>query len=100
MTATVELDTVHGTLDSLVWFHLDLSNDVLYLRDSRSRNERVFGEETPEGFTLLRKEDGKVAGVTVVCFWEQYGHGDIKRATLDSLRDEVARWAGDHFSLS
>lgn len=34
----VETDTIEGTINRTLWFHYDMSNDVLYLRYQDSRN--------------------------------------------------------------
>jgi hypothetical protein len=96
MAAAIEIDTLQGTLDDAVWFHLDLSNDVLYFRLQETRQEPVFGEETPEGITLLRTEEGHVAGMTIVHYWRRFGSGDLSSASIHAIKERVAAWAQDH----
>ncbi len=96
MAKAVEIDTLQGTLDESLWFHLDLSNDVLYLRDQGTRNQAVFGEETPEGFTVLRTNKGEFAGMTIVNYWGRYGSGDLGRASIYIVKERVAAWAQRH----
>ncbi len=97
MAATVEIDTLQGILGGSVWFHLDLSNDVLYLRTETTRTERVFGEEVPAGFTVLRTDSGDIAGMTVVNYWSRFGAGDLGAASIRDIQVQVAGWAMRHF---
>src|ERR1051325_4602226 len=93
MAETVELDMLQGVLSGRTWFHLDLENDVLYLCNEVFRNERVFGEESPEGFTILRTDSGELAGITAVSFWKQFGAGWLKQASIEAVKESVAAWA-------
>jgi hypothetical protein len=97
MAASVEIDTLQGTLDESVWFHLDLTNDVLYLRNEATRGSQVFGEETPDGFTVLRTDNGSLAGMTIVNYWRRFGSGELSSASIRKVRDRVAGWAQKHF---
>lgn len=96
MAAAIEIDTLQGTLDDSVWFHLDLSNDVLYFRLQRTRHDPVFGEEAPEGFTLLRTDGGLAAGMTIVHYWKRFGSGDLSRASIHTIKERVSAWAQTH----
>ena len=96
MAEAVEIDTLQGSLGDSIWFHFDLNNDVLYLRDQATRNERVFGEENPEGFTVLRTDDGKLAGMTVVNYWGRFGSGNLGSARIHTVKERVAEWAKSH----
>ena len=98
MAAAVEIDTLQGILGDSVWFHLDLSNDVLYLRKQASRNEPAFGEETPDGFTVLHTDGGEVVGMTVVKYWRRFGSGDLNTASIQTVKERVAAWAQAHFA--
>ncbi|MEP6755079.1 MAG: hypothetical protein ABJA67_06240 [Chthonomonadales bacterium] len=93
MATTLDLDTIQGVIPDNLWFHLDVSNDVLYLRKAETRNAIVFGEETREGFTLLRTDSGEYAGLTVVDYWKSYGHGNIDSTTFGLIRSQVGEWA-------
>jgi hypothetical protein len=96
MAGAVEVDTLQGSLGDSIWFHFDLDNDVLYLRDQATRNEPVFGEEDPDGFTVLRTDDGKFAGMTIVTYWERFGSGELGRASIHAVKERVAEWAKSH----
>ena len=93
MASAIEIDTLQGTLGDSIWFHLDLSTDVLYVRSQATRNEPAFGEETPEGFTLLRTDSGDFAGITVVNYWEHFGSGDLAHTSIHAVKKQVAAWA-------
>jgi len=93
MAAAIVIDTLQGTLGESIWYHLDLSNDVLYLRQESSRNEPVFGEETSEGFTLLRTDNGDFAGMTVVNYWRRFGYCEVCTASIHTVKERVAAWA-------
>ena len=97
MAAAIEVDTLQGVLGSNVWFHLDLDNDVLYLREHDTRREPAFGEESPEGFTILYTDSGRVAGMTVVNYWHRFGRGDVTRSSIQSVKDQLSAWAQRHF---
>src|ERR1041385_1089768 len=97
MAAAVEIDTLQGVLDDRVWFHLDLTNDVLYLRSQTTRNARVFGEDTPEGFTVPRTNNGEFTGMTVVNYWRQFGSDNLDAATFQTVKERVSAWAESHF---
>lgn len=73
-----------------MWFHIDLSNDVLYLRSQATSNQTAFGEETPEGFTVLRTDDGKFAGMTIVNYWERFGSGDLGDTRIQTVKERIA----------
>src|SRR5690349_10670666 len=97
MAATVEIDTLQGTLGDSVWFHLDLTSDVLYLRNQDMRNDSVFGEENSDGCTVLHTDSGDFAGMTIVNYWKRFGSGELDKASIKKVRDRVAVWAREHF---
>lgn len=96
MAGTIEIDTLQGFLGDSIWFHLDLDNDVLYLREQATRNMPVYGEEDSNGFTVLRTDDGKFAGMTIVTYWKRFGTGDLGRASIHTVKERVAEWARSH----
>ena len=76
-------DTLEGTIDSTLWYHYDVTSDVLYLRLVSERQTQTVGEETDEGFILLRREqDDQPVGLTVVNWWKRFGQGPLP----DSLK--------------
>lgn len=85
-------ESIEGTAGSL-WFHYDLSNDVLYLRLTSAREVEAYGEEDDSGFIVLRSVAGdRPVGMTIVNWWKRFGEGSFP----DSVREIVARvepWA-------
>ncbi len=82
------MDTIEG-VDNSIWYHYDLSNDVLYLRLDSKRNQEAYGEETSDGFILLRAADGAVVGMTVVDYWMRFGNGALRETPLRSLEASI-----------
>jgi hypothetical protein len=84
------MDTIEGTIDAHLWYHYDMDNDVLYLRLASQRDVEAFGEETPDGFILLRNADNDVAGMTVVDYWRRFGEGRLQDVPLKTLSASIA----------
>ncbi len=84
--------SIEGSAGSF-WFHYDLGDDVLYLRFATERETESHGEETEDGFILLRAlADDRVLGLTIVNWWKRFGQG----ALPDSMAGIAARiepWA-------
>ena len=79
----VRTDVIEGVINDAVWFHYDLADDVLYLRLAAHRETPTLGEETPDGYILLRRErDDLAIGLTIVSWWKRFGQGQLP----DSLR--------------
>jgi len=96
MATAAAIDLFEGLLPGDAWFHLDVGNDVLYLRNAKNRDQPVVGEETSDGLTRLTTGNGSYAGLTVTGFWRRYGEGGVQSATLASTSDLIARWANTH----
>ncbi len=80
----VVTDTLEGTVNQVLWYHYDLTNDVLYLRLTSERQTPTVAEETADGFLLVRREnDGVPVGLTVVNWWKRFGQGNLP----DSIRE-------------
>lgn len=80
-------DVIEGTIDGVVWYRYDLTNDVLYMRLAAERETRTVGEETPDGLVLLRREDNdEPVGITIINWWKRFGDGPLP----DSIR-QIAR---------
>lgn len=75
---------LEGLLDDALWYHLDVARDVLYIRFvSESRTEAV-GEETDDGFILLRDpQTDRPIGLTIVNWWKRFGHGVLPDRITD-----------------
>lgn len=89
-------DAIEGMIGAgaaALWFHYDITADVLYLRLASERTSETTGEETPQGVILLRRDaDNKPVGLTVVDWWKRFGRGSLP----DSLRElerSIEPWA-------
>lgn len=77
------IETIEGVVGTL-WYHYDVADDVLYLRLKDQRDAPTVGEETDDGFILLRDEaTDKTVGLTVVNWWKRFGSGEFP----DSIRE-------------
>ncbi len=89
----VVTDTLEGTVDQVLWYHYDITNDVLYLRLAAHRETPTMSEETSEGFLLLRGEDnGEPVGLTVVNWWKRFGSGNLPDS-IKELEGYIEPWA-------
>ena len=89
----VVTDVIEGVVDETLWFHYDITNDVLYLRLASHRERSTVGEETPDGFILLRDaETDEPAGLTVVNWWKRFGKGELPDS-LSELERLIEPWA-------
>jgi len=86
-------DSVEGVVDGTVWFHYDLTNDVLYVRLALHRESPSVGEETPDGLILLKHtETGKPIGMTIVNWWKRFGEGELPDS-ITELQRRIEPWA-------
>jgi len=85
------IDTIEGTLRDL-WFHYDVGNDVLYIRLESKRKTRALGEETDDGFILLRdKKTDEPVGITVVNWWQRFGKGSLPDS-ISEIQKQIKPW--------
>ena len=90
----VVTDTIEGIVDGTLWFHVDLANDVLYLRLAHLREEPTTAEETADGSLLLRSEcDDRIVGLTIVDWWKRFGADDPTAVPLAELERRIAESA-------
>ena len=82
-------DTVEGVVGDILTYHFDITNDVLYLRLVSTQEQEVFGEETPDGFLLFRTEDDKIAGLTIIGYWERFGEGRLADISPSGLQISI-----------
>ena len=86
-------ETIEGIVDSRLWFHYDMANDVLYVRLASHRDAPAVGEETPDGFILLRDAEADAPiGLTVVGWWKRFGRGELPDSIAD-LETHIEPWA-------
>lgn len=89
----VVTDTIEGVVDGMLWFHYDLTDDVLYVRLAARRDAVTVGEETPEGYILLRDaETDEPVGMTVVYWWKRFGTGHFPDS-LSVIQHLIEPWA-------
>jgi hypothetical protein len=90
----VTVDTIEGIIDQFLWFHYDLTADVLYLRLKSARESEAVGEEMPDGTILLTDaETDRPIGLTVVNWWKRFGRGAVPDS-LSEIQASIAPWAG------
>ncbi len=83
-------DTIEGIVDGEIRFHLDLTNDVLYLRLENRADEPTVAEETPDGALALRSQkDEALIGLTIVDFWKRTGNGKAPTETISELERRI-----------
>ena len=86
------VETFEGSLGNL-WFHYDVSADVLYLRLESARQTETVGEESHEGHILLRDiESGNPVGITIINWWKRFGKGDLPDS-IKELEHRIEPWA-------
>ena len=89
----VVTDTLEGTVNTALWYHYDITNDVLYLRLTSERQTPTLSEETSDGLLLLRREsDGHPVGLTVVNWWKRFGQGALPDS-IKELERHIEPWA-------
>jgi hypothetical protein len=89
----VTTETLEGTINSALWYHYDAANDVLYLRVRSTRETPAVGEETDDGFILLRDEQtDQPVGLTIVNWWKRFGQGALPDSIAEIQR-RIEPWA-------
>ncbi|HWL92073.1 MAG TPA: DUF2283 domain-containing protein [Phycisphaerae bacterium] len=85
--------TLEAIIKGSLWFHYDAGGDVLYLRLASKRDVDTFGEETEDGFILLRDaQTDQVVGITIVNWWKRFGQGELPDS-LSELERKIEPWA-------
>ncbi len=89
----VAIDTLEGTINGTLWYHYDVSSDVLYLRLKSHQDRDTLGEETDDGFILLRDAESQApVGITVVNWWERFGAGPLPDS-ITEIQKRIEPWA-------
>ncbi len=71
-------------IDSGLWFHYDAQSNALYLRIKSKLDALALGEETDDGFILLRDEStNEPVGLTIVNWPFCFGHGELPDSVTD-----------------
>lgn len=90
----VTIDTLEGLINQTLWYHYDVGADVLYLRLAAYRDTPTHGEETDDGFVLLRTRDSNQAiGLTIVNWWKRFGQGDLPDS-ISEIQRQIEPLAG------
>ena len=88
----VSVSSIEGVWGQVLHYHFDLDNDVLYLRLLSKMDVETYGEDTEDGFTLLRSlDDDSPVGMVIVSYWKRLGTGVVEDATLRTLEESVER---------
>jgi len=88
----VKVDAIECTVDTGLWCHYDVANDVLYVRLASERATSTFAEETDDGLLLLRNQSGgEVVGITVVNWWKRFGQGPLPDS-MHALEKAIEPW--------
>lgn len=89
----VKVDAIEGVVDDVLWLHYDIENDVLYLRLIKDRDAPAYSEETEDGALIVRREDnGEVAGMTIINWWQRYGAGPLPDS-IHKIEEAFHPWA-------
>jgi hypothetical protein len=89
----VTVDTIEGTINDVLWYHYDLTDDVLYLRLAQYRDTATYAEETDDGFLCIRRQDNDEAvGLTVVSWWKRFGSGRLPDS-IRKIERAIEPWA-------
>ena len=79
-------EAIEGMINEL-WYHYDIRNDVLYVRRGAATDATTYGEESDDGFIVLRRgADDLVVGMTVVKWWKRFGQGALPDSLLEITR--------------
>lgn len=91
------IETIEGIINGTIWYHYDVSGDVLYLSLLSDMQTPAIGEETDDGFIERREEStGRLIGVTIVSWWKRFGQGPLPdsiaqiQAHIEPLAQRVA----------
>jgi hypothetical protein len=87
------IDTLEGILHSTIWYHYDVGSDVLYLRLVSKQHAHAVGEETDDGFVLLRDDEtDEPVGLTIVNWWARFGQGDFPDS-IRQIQEQIEPWS-------
>jgi len=84
--AKVTVNRLDGFIGKGIRYHYDIPADVMYARLAAKMGAESYGEETDEGFILLRSlDEDSLVGVTIVGYWERFGHGRLEDAPVSDV---------------
>lgn len=88
----VAIETLEGIVGGTLWYHYDVTSDVLYLRLLKYRDMPAVGEETDTGTILMRDEATDVpVGMTVVSWWKRFGQGALPDS-ISEIQRHIEPW--------
>lgn len=68
------IETIEGVWQETLFYHYDVTADVLYVRLCSRLGEPVYGEEDENGFHLMRSQaDDALVGLSVIGYWRLFG---------------------------
>lgn len=84
------LDALQGIISGAIKFHFDLTSDILYLRLLKKAEAPAYSEETDDGYILVRDlKTDEVIGMTILGYWERFGHKALPEVSLEELQAMV-----------
>ena len=87
----INTQLIEGIWQSVLHYHFDIDNDVLYLRLASKMDVETYAEDTEDGYTLLRSlDDDSSVGLVVINYWKRFGIGKLEDASLSTLEQVVA----------
>ena len=93
MVVTNVIEGTIGTGPAAVWFHYDVTADILNLRHASERTAATTAEETPDGLLLLRREvDHMPVGLTIINWWKRFGAKSLPDS-LKELGEAIEPWS-------
>ena len=85
-------EAIEGTIGSF-WYHYDIRNDVLYLRKGTPTDAPTHGEESDDGFIVLRLvADNSIIGMTVINWWKRFGSGTLPDS-MTAIAASIEPWS-------
>ena len=88
----VAIDTLEGMIDGGLWYHYDVgSGCALPAPCFAARDTAAVGEETDDGFILLRGERTRPIGLTIVSWWKRFGQGQLPDS-ISQIQSQIEPW--------
>jgi len=92
--AQLTVNGLDGYIGDEIRYHYDALADVMYIRRTDSASKESYGEETDDGFILLRtRAEDDLVGITIVGYWERFGAGRFEDAPVHEVIERVQDFA-------
>ena len=76
--------SLEGYINGDYWYHYDMDNDVLYLKNKDFLQSETLGEENDDGIIEERyASTGKLVGITIVNWWKRFGDGELPESFIE-----------------